>query len=184
MPSHRTARRDSADIVKAGASANTSGIGVVRAAIPNRGVQNGDLFHISHDGVTAQHVLDGTWYSKTITDSAATSLVDIGFANSTIAGGNLHYLVEASDGTDFQAISGMVTYAAVDKAGTKTLTITDLSTTNAKAVSSGTLTLAWTFVTGTLKGTIKLQPTGSLTETTPYRVTFFVMPIRGSVTVI
>lgn len=121
--------------------------------------------------------------AKTIVDASATSLFDVAIANNTMVGGVIEYLVEASDGTDFQALTGIVTYAAVSKVATKTLTITEVAGNQAKAVSSGTLTLAWTFVTGTGKGTVKLQPTGSLTETT-YRVTYTVKPIKGSVTIL
>lgn len=121
--------------------------------------------------------------AKTIVDGSATSLFEVALANSTGAGGMAFYLVQASDGTDFQAMSGMVSYAVVDKAGTKTLVITDVTANNAKAVSAGTLTLAWTFVTGTGKATVKLQPTGSLTETS-YTVSYTVFPIVGAVTIL
>src|SRR5262249_36119056 len=103
--------------------------------------------------------------------------------SNTSCGGFLNYLVQGFDGTDLQALSGVVTYAAVNKAGTLTLTITEVTANQAKAVSSGTLTLAWTFGTGTNKGTIKLQPTGSLTETV-YTVTYTVYPIVGAVTIL
>lgn len=121
--------------------------------------------------------------SKTITDASATALFDVAVAQSGMSGGVIVFTVEAADGTDFQALSGVVSYACVNKAGTLTLTITQLSTVEAKAVSSGTLTLAWTFVTGTLKGTVKLQPTGSLTETT-FRVTYTVFPNVGAITIL
>lgn len=122
--------------------------------------------------------------SKTIVDGSATSLFDVAVAQSGMSGGVIFYHVQASDGTDFQSLIGMVTYAVVNKAGTLTLTITEVAGNQAKAVSSGTLTLAWTFVTGTLKGTVKLQPTGSLTETTPYTVSYTVFPITGAVTIL
>jgi len=122
--------------------------------------------------------------SKTIIDSAATSLADVACAASAMVGGNLHYVVRASDGTDFQALSGMVTYSGVNKAATITGTITELATNQAKTVSAGTLTLAWTIVAGANKLTIKVQPTGSLTETTPYDITFTISPIVGAVTVL
>lgn len=122
--------------------------------------------------------------AKTIVDGSATSLADVDCQSGTTSGGMIFYHVQASDGTDFQAMSGMVAYACVNKAGTLTLTITDVTANNAKAVSAGTLTLAWTFVSGTSKGTIKLQPTGSLTETTPYNVTYTVFPLIGAVTVL
>lgn len=184
MPTHRIAKRAGTLLASAGASPNTSGlvvdtsdaINAIRSANPN-------VIKVSHDGSTIVQLLDGTWGSKTIVDGSATSLADIACPSNTMSGGSLFYLVEASDGTDFQAMSGLVTYAMVNKAGTNTLTITNATGNDAKAVSSGTLTLSWTFVTGTNKGTIKLTPTGSLTETT-YRVTFWLTPVRGAFTLL
>ncbi len=137
------------------------------------------LWKIGADG---RAVFNGV--QKTIVDSSATSLVDIAVPASAMVGGVIHYLVRASDGTDFQALSGMVTYSSVNKAATITGTVTELATNQAKTVSSGTLTLAWTIVAGTNKMTIKLQPTGSLTETTPYDVTFTISPLVGAVTIL
>lgn len=122
--------------------------------------------------------------AKTIVDGSATSLFDVACAASGLSGGVIFYQVQVGDGTDFQSLTGMVTYSCVNKAATLTLTITEVAGNQAKAVSSGTLTLAWTFVTGTNKGTVKLQPTGSLTETTPYTVTYTVLPISGAVTIL
>ena len=121
--------------------------------------------------------------SKTIVDGSATSLFDVACAASAMVGGQLDYLIEASDGTDFQAQAGTVQYAAVNKAGTHTTSIVEDSTAFASALSSGTLTRAWTLVTGTNKVTAKLQPTGSLTETT-FRITYTVRPIKGAVTIL
>lgn len=119
---------------------------------------------------------------KTIVDGSATSLYDVACPANSAVGGAFFYQVIASDGTDFQTISGMVTYGAVNKAGTLTLTITEVAGNQAKAVSAGTLTLAWTFVTGASKGTIKLTPTGSLTETL-YTVTTTLLPATsGTIT--
>lgn len=125
----------------------------------------------------------GNGAAKTIVDGSATALFDVACAAGEMSGGTIHFLVRASDGTDHQALSGIATYACVNKAATLTLTVTYVAANEAKAVSSGTLTLAWTFVTGTGKGTIKLQPTGSLTETT-YTVEYNVYPIRGAVTIL
>lgn len=119
----------------------------------------------------------------TIVDGSATSLFTVACASGEMSGGAAFFVVRASDGTDYQAMSGLITFACVNKAGTHTATITDLSTVDAKAVSSGTLTLAWTFVTGTNLCTVKLQPTGSLTETT-YTVQLTVLPGSGLVTFI
>lgn len=131
-------------------------------------------------GITAGAAAGST---KTIVDGSATSLFDVACLAGAGAGGLIRYNVFASDGTDHQSLSGLVTYAMVNKAGTNTLTITEVAANQAKAVSAGTLTLAWTFVTGTNKGTVKLQPTGSLTETI-YRVIFNIDPIVGAVTLL
>lgn len=116
--------------------------------------------------------------AKTIVDGSATSLANIYTPTGTVSGGFFTYTVLASDGTDFQSLSGLVTYAAVNKAGALTLTITEVAANQAKAVSAGTLTLAWTFVANADNsgGIIKLQPTGSLTETV-YTVTATYNPV-------
>jgi hypothetical protein len=121
---------------------------------------------------------------KTIVDGAATALADIAVPASAFAGGIIHYLVRATDGTDFQALAGIVTYSCVNKAATITGTITEVAGNQAKIVSAGTLTLAWTIVAGTNKMTIKLQPTGSLTETAPYDVSFTITPLVGAATIL
>lgn len=121
---------------------------------------------------------------KTIVDGSATSLFDVACTAGTMSGGAIHFLVRAFDGTDLQVISGIATYGMVNKAGVNTLTITYVAANEAKAVSAGTLTLAFTFVTGTSKGTVKVQPTGSLTETAPYTIEYTVFPIRGAVTIL
>ena len=121
--------------------------------------------------------------AKTIVDGSATSLFDVACAASEMVGGFIDFLVRASDGTDFQALAGRAAYSAVNKAGTHTTTITYTTAPEATAVSAGTLTLAFTLVTGTNKVTAKVQPTGSLTETT-YTIEYNVQPIRGAVTIL
>lgn len=136
---------------------------------------------IKDTGGVNRLVLNAT--AKTIVDGSATSLFEVACAAGAGAGGAIRYSVFASDGTDHQSLTGIVTYAMVNKAATNTLTITEAAGNQAKAVSSGTLTLAWTFVTGTNKGTVKLQPTGSLTETL-YTIVYTVEPLRGAVTIL
>lgn len=122
--------------------------------------------------------------TKTIVDGSATSLFDYAVASGAASAGVCFYQVFASDGTDHQTMGGMISYSAVNKAGTVTASAIGYATGNdSKSVSSGTLTLAWTNVAGTLKATVKLQPTGSLTETT-YWVSYTVFPISGAVTIL
>lgn len=119
----------------------------------------------------------------TIVDGSATSLFTVNLPSNARVGGAFFYTIRADDGTDFQAMTGMVTYAAVSKAAVQTLTITSASGNDAKAVSAGTLTVAFTIVAGTGLCTIKVQPTGSLTETT-YTISVMCLPIIGVVTML
>ncbi len=121
--------------------------------------------------------------AKTIANGSATSLFNVARANNVAAAGVIFYQVVATDGTDYQTIMGMVTYSHVDKAGTGTFTITEVSGNQAKAVSTGTYTLSWTYVTGTGIGVVKLQPTTSLTATV-HTITYTVFPIAGAITIL
>lgn len=121
--------------------------------------------------------------AKTIADGAATSLFEVAIAAAGYAAGLIAFAVFASDGTDHQVDSGIATYSGVNKAGTTTRGITYATANEAKAVSSGTLTLAFTATDDTNKMTVKLQPTGSLTETV-YTVVYTVFPLVGTVTIL
>jgi hypothetical protein len=96
------------------------------------------------------------------------------------AGGVLWYSYHATDGVEVHELTGMVTYAAVDKAGTVTGTITEVAGNQAKAVSAGTITIAWTAVTAADLVTFKAATTDSLTTTTATLV-FSIIPLRGTV---
>lgn len=101
---------------------------------------------------------------KNLTD-AATNLFEVTLNAGEMAGGTIVWTIIASNGTDHQAYSGIATYAVVNKAGTYTSQVTHDAANDSKAVSSGTLTAAWTVLNGTNKVTIRVTPTGSLTET-------------------
>ena len=119
--------------------------------------------------------------TRTIADGSANALFVCDVASGDCVSGVVHYSTFASDGTDHQCTSGIVTFSAVNKAGTITRAITDDTNNEAKAVSSGTLTHSWTCTDDTNKVTVKVQPTGSLTETT-YNIKFTVHMLRGAVT--
>lgn len=123
--------------------------------------------------------------AKTIVDGSATALFSVAVAAGTMVGGMGTFLVRASDGTDFQADAGIFTYSAEGKLTVVVGAITYVAANEAKSVSSGTLTLAFTAdVSVANVVTYKLQPTGSLTETTPYTIEYTLFPIRGVVTIL
>lgn len=107
---------------------------------------------------------------QTLTD-AATNLFDVTLNAGEMAGGSIIWTIIASNGTDQQSYTGITTYAVVNKAGTYTSQITHNTNNDAKAVSSGTLTASWTVLNATNSVTIRVTPTGSLTETT-YQITY------------
>ena len=100
----------------------------------------------------------------TLTESTATSVVTIPVAASKVVGGRVIYTVSANDGTDFQATTGVCTFAAVDKAGTVTAS-TPQCMTESSAASSGTLTSTWTAVASTTNVILKCNAVSSLTQT-------------------
>jgi len=100
-----------------------------------------------------------------MTNSSANSLFDVTLPTLGMAGGTFNWTVQASDGTDMQAMSGVCQFQEVNKAAAYTGTIQIIGT-NTSAVSAGTLTVAFSVVTGTNKITIKCTPTSSLTPTT------------------
>lgn len=122
--------------------------------------------------------------AKTIVDGAATGLFSVAVAAGAVIGGSGTFLVKASDGTDHQTIAGLFTYSAEAKLTVVVGAITYVAANEAKSVSSGTLTLAFTAdVSVANVVTFKLQPTGSLTETI-YTVEYTLFPVRGTVTIL
>lgn len=104
---------------------------------------------------------------KTLTD-AATSMFEVALPTTGRTGGFILWTIHASDGTDHQVRSGISSWAAVNKAGSYTTQVTNNTSNDAVAQSSGTVTATWAFLNGTDKVTMQVTPTGSLTETTYY----------------
>jgi hypothetical protein len=108
-----------------------------------------------------------TTNSKTMTnDNNAVALFEVACAEGSYAGGTVNYTITCTDGTDFQAHSGVANYSVVNKAGTVTCTISETAQLETVASSSGSLTSTWTISAGTLKATINLAGVSSLAETT------------------
>lgn len=105
--------------------------------------------------------------STALTSTVATSLVQVDVASESFVGGIIRYVINANDGTEFQARSGQVPFAAVNKGGTETCTIDTADADEVVAVSSGTLTNSMTCTTAPTNGILlKATADSSLTETT------------------
>lgn len=100
---------------------------------------------------------------KTLTNTSAIGLFDVAMPAGSSCGGTMSYTVECTNGTDYQTRAGVVVWTSTNKAGVYVSSIA--STGEQVAVSTGTLTNAWTVVSGTNKVTITLASTSSLTPT-------------------
>lgn len=145
--------------------------------------QNGTRVTVLDDqgsGLARMPVINSKAYAMGNAAAAISMFKVATVALTGFASGVLWYSYSATDGTDVHELTGMVTYAAVDKAGTVTAQITEASGNQAKAVSAGTITIAWTATTGTDTVTFKAATTDSLTTTTANLV-YTLLPLAGTV---
>lgn len=142
----------------------------VGSTLPTAGavrLEKGATIYVYGESVADFH---GQVYgSFALTDAGNNDLFEIALPQDTWIGAKILFTIVADDGTDYQARSGMVTLAAVDKATALTSSIlegTAAAGLEADAVSAGTLTDVWSIVDGADKITVRLVPTSSLTPTT------------------
>lgn len=127
-------------------------------------------FSIYRYGSTAQrYYVNGS--QKILTDGAATGIITITSRTNSFVGGTLDYTIESSDGTEHQVLSGIVTYSCVNTNGVwYAKTATEAAGNQATAVTSGTLTTAWTITDaasgGSTNVTINCNANTSLVPTT------------------
>lgn len=117
---------------------------------------------------------------KTLTESAATSVIQIPIANLAGAFGEFCYTVKAADATDSQIRGSCIKYTVTAKAGTETCTLNTQSATTSDAsiietedgsgsgaITTGTLTYAITCSTTPSNAVdIQINAVSSLTQTT------------------
>lgn len=106
--------------------------------------------------------------AKALSAGSATIFATVTVASNGRTGGYLTYTIDADDGTEFQARSGVLPFSAVNKAGTITCTVGTVGTaTEVVAVSSGTLTNTFTCAdAGGNVMNLLANAASSLTETT------------------
>lgn len=145
----------------------TSSTGSVGAYAAGATVASPDVFmgRINSTGA-------GAWgfhgsIQKTLTESSATSFVQLAVVSGGDMSGNLAYSVLASDATpNRQALSGILNFSAVNPAGTETCPAPTDVGTPLLAANTGTLTCTWTCDT-TPTNAVNLQANcvSSLTQT-------------------
>lgn len=95
--------------------------------------------------------------------------------------GLVFFDIYCDDGTDYQNISWIGSYSAVNKAGTLTGDATYSATGQSKNTTGGTLTTTFTdTTTGTTTAVFQITPTSSLTLTTA-RIRFTFIQMSGTI---
>jgi hypothetical protein len=120
-------------------------------------VHNGNM-----DVLDAAYIGFSTGHTKTLTNIAI-SLFEVALPVNTRAGGSIFSSILVSDGTDQQVLSELVKWSCVNKGGVYTTSVVAVPEADALAVTLGTLTATWAFLTGTNKVTMQLTPATSLT---------------------
>lgn len=159
---------------RSGTDTNTAGGHMLIAAGRGTGTAAGGNLILQTSVATTTGTSAGTlsarefYYGgeKTMTESSATTLVNIAFGTSKYIGGTLVATTHADDATDFQATTEHLTFSAVNKAGTVTATIQGTPSSSTTAASAGTLTTTWTIVNNGASVDIKNNAVSSLTQTT------------------
>lgn len=109
---------------------------------------------------------------KVVTDAVVTGLFEVALPTTAMCGGAVHYSARATDGTDMQVQSGLITYAAVNKAGVYTIDIDKIGVSD--ALSAGTFSVAFSMTSGADKVTFNVNADTSLSPTQGYpEIRFF-----------
>jgi len=159
---------------RAGTDTNAAGGNMSIAAGRGTGTANGGSATIQTSVATTTGTAAGTLTArefyfggeKSMTESTATTLVNITLGTGKYIGGTLVATTHADDATDYQATTEHLTFSAVNKAGTVTTTIQGTPSTSTTAASAGTLTTTWTSVANAASIDIKNSAVSSLTQTT------------------
>jgi hypothetical protein len=149
----------------------------VPVTLKSKGVGNLGL----NVGTVNRAIFNGT--KKALTDASATALFEVPLATLEVAAGFMIFAIVCGDAADRQVISGIATYSAENKAGTLVGVMTYDAANEAKSVSSGTLTIAFTDDDNADAARFLVQTTGSLTETVN-EITYTVFPLIGTVTIL
>lgn len=99
-----------------------------------------------------------------LTESTATTIVNVAVASGKVAGGEIVVTTWANDGTDYQTLTSRLVWSAINKAGTVTATLDQADGTT--ATSSGTLSVTYTIAANGNTVDIKANAVSSLTQTT------------------
>ncbi len=131
---------------------------------------------IEASGTTQQTAVDRAIFNatKVLTNNSATTITNVTAASGSNAGGQLGYMVEVTDGTDYQYEVGVVSFGVSNKGGVFSgNTATKFG--NHQNATSGTLTVAFA-ISGANPALLSVNANSSLTPSTGYpRITYWMM---------
>lgn len=156
-------------------SGTTNGAGTIRYVHGSRGTGTGNGGSVAittappGSSGTTQNTLAPRFQiyggEKSLTESTATTVLNIALASGKYLGGCLTVTTCADDGTDFQSLSEVFSFSAINKGGTVTATIQGTPGSSTTAASAGTLTTTWTIAANGNSVDIKNNAVSSLTQT-------------------
>lgn len=115
--------------------------------------------------------------SKALTNGVHTGIFKVAVPSNGTACGRVQIAVHIDDGTDFEAYSELVNYAAVNKAGALTLTATAAG--GASAFSAGGMVVVYVPLAGTNEFTFRVRATSSLGAPSTLTCKYQVLEITG-----
>lgn len=116
--------------------------------------------------------------SVALTSTVASTIATMTLASGSSSGGTVTYLIECTDGTNYQAESGVVSFSAINKAGTKSGNASVIGA-EALTVSAGTLTSIFSVTSG---GLLQVTSTTSLTSTI-FQITYEISCLSAKQTI-
>ena len=114
-----------------------------------------------------------------LADTVAETVFTFTVPTESAGGGSVFYTLHADDGTNFQCLSGIVVFAAVNESGTSTMSVQEGGFTESEVSPTGTLTADWTYVDGG-NGAIAVQLESNSSVITPTTVTVTMLVIEQS----
>lgn len=148
----------------------TGAVGKVKIFGDSVGSASGSAYHTD----VSRLLING---SVALTTTVAATIATLTLASNSSSGGCITYLVECTDGTDFQSASGIVSFSAINKAGTKSGSTAPQDESQTR--STGTLTNVFSVTSG---GLVQITSTTSLTPTF-YRITYEISCLSAKQTI-
>ncbi len=115
--------------------------------------------------------------SVALTTTVASTIATLTLASGSTSGGTITYLVECTDGTDYQSASGVVPFSATNKSGTKSGATSPIA--ESKSLTTGTLVNIFSVTSG---GLVQITSTTSLTPTF-YQITYEISCLSAKQTI-